>query len=894
MEDLNFSNLYQVLESPDMFSSPEQLGEFLGSDYTSEDVYAVVDKKTFPTLQSFQEFFDMTITNPVGMEMDFTEQDRGASGVFDWFKATTEKLLGKDADSERDLDKKTKRTEELVDEAGMEIVDGEIFYKPSEAPDIMSMGPPESTKKKTDDLPPVSAVFDSNSDEALQNNLNTVVDGIGFTATESPLALKNYQDNYQKDLREAISKYGFLIEKPISYTTGMGSVKEFFDPSTISLDNLKKELEGKRETIATKNPDKYLTITSLDGNDQFNLNIVDPSDEELKLFSQFVNDKSRLPKEPQPGESNIAKALDVKESRTGKRFNLDTGDYSSVKMVSVEIDGDYYAMPTLFPKDPNIQSTYADRWIEYDPETQLDEIIEMANERGEKYAFNTKEEAETFAAGSWKDYNTVDLEKERFFQANGFEDYDGMMEAVNDYDAIRDEIMLINEIQGTSDSSQLGRRIARGLGASEKEIVTAQDGFILGDQTALDPETKVAVGYFDKYTGRMMEGDRPLGSTHPIIYAGEELTVDKKTVAQYPNLFNKDGTMRTDWKDRKVDLEKMRDNLYNITQDENFQEVSLKWDLEAAKRREAYSLDAVKTNRNANMGLKALDQYSIEMFGVTSKELENYRINNLENLNEQQLEVIDYIALAKGELDTQKVYAADQYIVSQTYLDSKSIKNAQGVVLEGFWPQVKNEWVTRGERGKAAELILAMSLFSEDPTKLQEINGMSREEVAKEVAKYLENSVTKSEGSSKEMLEWNKAKGWTESMDVFMDNPLDMAGSLAAGSPCKVIKENYYPQELNDKQKKKLIDGILNDWMELIKDKDFSNTSVVTDYKDNKIYLSVVVDGGSTVTIFDIDNRTIENGSGDIPEDLRDYLRRRGIKIYTEKPFKSIKPEWIK
>ena len=58
MEDLNFSNLYQVLESPDMFSSPEQLGEFLGSDYTSEDVYAVVDKKTFPTLQSFQEFFE--------------------------------------------------------------------------------------------------------------------------------------------------------------------------------------------------------------------------------------------------------------------------------------------------------------------------------------------------------------------------------------------------------------------------------------------------------------------------------------------------------------------------------------------------------------------------------------------------------------------------------------------------------------------------------------------------------------------------------------------------------------------------------------------------------------------------------------------------------------------
>jgi hypothetical protein len=30
-----------------------------------------------------------------------------------------------------------------------------------------------------------------------------------------------------------------------------------------------------------------------------------------------------------------------------------------------------------------------------------------------------------------------------------------------------------------------------------------------------------------------------------------------------------------------------------------------------------------------------------------------------------------------------------------------------------------------------------------------------------------------------------------------------------------------------------------------------------------------------------------------LAEDLRDYLRREGIKIYTDKPFKSIKPEWI-
>ena len=33
--------------------------------------------------------------------------------------------------------------------------------------------------------------------------------------------------------------------------------------------------------------------------------------------------------------------------------------------------------------------------------------------------------------------------------------------------------------------------------------------------------------------------------------------------------------------------------------------------------------------------------------------------------------------------------------------------------------------------------------------------------------------------------------------------------------------------------------------------------------------------------------------SNEVSEDLRDYLRREGIKIYTDKPFKSIKPEWM-
>jgi len=46
-------------------------------------------------------------------------------------------------------------------------------------------------------------------------------------------------------------------------------------------------------------------------------------------------------------------------------------------------------------------------------------------------------------------------------------------------------------------------------------------------------------------------------------------------------------------------------------------------------------------------------------------------------------------------------------------------------------------------------------------------------------------------------------------------------------------------------------------------------------------------------THFDVDKKEMTGLTNEVAEDLRDYLRRRGIKIYTDKPFKSIKPSWM-
>lgn len=108
------------------------------------------------------------------------------------------------------------------------------------------------------------------------------------------------------------------------------------------------------------------------------------------------------------------------------------------------------------------------------------------------------------------------------------------------------------------------------------------------------------------------------------------------------------------------------------------------------------------------------------------------------------------------------------------------------------------------------------------------------------------------------------------------------SGSLAAGSPCKVIKENFYPKVLSEDQKTSIILDIIEDWKKLciFKGINFSSISY------NRNILTLDTDQGST--LFNLETRRIEGTINQISEDLRDYLRRRGIKIFTDRKFRSI------
>ena len=113
-------------------------------------------------------------------------------------------------------------------------------------------------------------------------------------------------------------------------------------------------------------------------------------------------------------------------------------------------------------------------------------------------------------------------------------------------------------------------------------------------------------------------------------------------------------------------------------------------------------------------------------------------------------------------------------------------------------------------------------------------------------------------------------------------------GCFAAGSPCKVIKKNCYPVKLTDSEKNDIINNILSDWNDLIKHKVQYDISAYFNGKIIEVNESSDHGGSKYIGSIDIDNNKLSDEEEEVLQDLRDYLRRRGIKLYTDTPFKSM------
>lgn len=138
--------------------------------------------------------------------------------------------------------------------------------------------------------------------------------------------------------------------------------------------------------------------------------------------------------------------------------------------------------------------------------------------------------------------------------------------------------------------------------------------------------------------------------------------------------------------------------------------------------------------------------------------------------------------------------------------------------------------------------------------------------------------------------------------------------SLAAGNPARVIRTGDYPHSLSRPQIDSLIRSTLRDYLITLEPKgvrilegaDLAKQYAVLEFMNQRHVLAfttagqaVVFDGQPDITIafgdaprscrgrchFDLAGLTATGELTRIGEDLRDYLRRRAIRIFTDKPF---------
>lgn len=110
------------------------------------------------------------------------------------------------------------------------------------------------------------------------------------------------------------------------------------------------------------------------------------------------------------------------------------------------------------------------------------------------------------------------------------------------------------------------------------------------------------------------------------------------------------------------------------------------------------------------------------------------------------------------------------------------------------------------------------------------------------------------------------------------------SGCLAAGIPARIIKENQYPKF--DKERNIIM--VKEVLYEYEKQMNFKNISQQITFNQDEFLIIC------NHAIFDLNNLSVKGNLGESEEDFRDFMRRRGIKFFTGKPFKSILPECYK
>ena len=334
-----------------------------------------------------------------------------------------------------------------------------------------------------------------------------------------------------------------------------------------------------------------MIVRNQDGSNSITINlktdqrIGDVAKGQADKLKEFISSNAVMPEEIKE-EDYLTKSFNVKKSRSKPMKNED-GSVSTVRMASA----DNIAFPTIFPKDPDNQTSNPADWFVFDisKKEDVDAAIKMAQERGEIYKFDTPEEANEFAEGGWKDVSITDTEGEKFFKERGL-DYLKIMKAEKRRFEVQSEIDFIEEQIGLNKAAE-----------------------------------------YNPATGKMEGGYKP----------------SEEVIKNNPDIYLEDGTLRSDVNERLKDLQKENEDLGNVVYfDENAKNALQDYNLFLHKKYNAYQKEAIIQNQELT---KSFDELN-KKYQTGDISLDDYKIG-FKSLTKEQQNVSEKYFLASTYLN---------------------------------------------------------------------------------------------------------------------------------------------------------------------------------------------------------------------------------------------------
>jgi hypothetical protein len=259
----------------------------------------------------------------------------------------------------------------------------------------------------------------------------------------------------------------------------------------------------------------------------------------------------------------------------------------------------------------------------------------------------------------------------------------------------------------------------------------------------------------------------------------EEVSNDKNIKSDKYSNFIVNGRLRSDSDELLEKYKKQEKELRGQVFDSGFiaegkvEKAREDFDLYLDKKSNQVAQDAAKINAEAKQKKSEIDSQSLNSFGVSVDKLSAVAPKNSADIALKEALIKDY-----QDLKLSQDFASKKYEKAKTYYDSKTNKQIQGEFADnwgGFTSSVSDAY----QNGKAAEQILAFALGIKD------INSKTDKEEASKI--IIENLTNQSGKTNRVMSRWQQASGFAEGFDVLLDNPFELALTMAGTSLSQIL-----------------------------------------------------------------------------------------------------------